>query len=150
MLIVVGNFSAGAANMSDFTTQINAFIKDTMEAIDLTIQDTTIAIGNELVNRSPVKTGRFKGNWQFTKGSAPNSSLNTFDGDGSATKAAIATVARTFRAGEVGYLGNNVTYGYDIEFIPEYSKQAPEGVVRVTALNMIDHFNAAVQKNKLK
>lgn len=136
--------------MNDFSKVISSWTKDLAEAIDLTIQDTVIATGSELVDRSPVKTGRFKGNWQLTIGASPNSSLNVFDGDGSKTKSDITTTARTFRAGEVGYLGNNVTYGYDIEFIPEYSKQAPEGVVRVTALNMIDHFNRAVQKNKLK
>jgi hypothetical protein len=136
--------------MADFSRQIAAFVQQTQNAMTGASQDTIISTGNELVDRSPVKTGRFKGNWQFGNGSAPNSSLNTFDGDGSSTKAAIATDVRKFKAGEVGYLGNNITYGYDIEFIPEYSKQAPEGVVRVTFLNIIDHFNAAVQKNKLK
>lgn len=134
----------------DFSKQIEAFIAETKEAMTLTVQDTVIATGGELVDRSPVKTGRFRGNWQFTIGASPNSSLNTFDGEGSKTKADITADARKFKAGEVGYLGNNVTYGYDIEFIPEYSKQAPEGVVRVTALNMIDHFNRAVEKNRLK
>lgn len=136
--------------MNDFSKVASSWVENLVEAMSATCQDTMIFTGDELVDRSPVKTGRFKGNWQLTIGASPNSSLNVFDGDGDKTKADITTVARTFRAGEVGYLGNNVTYGYDIEFIPEYSKQAPEGVVRVTALNMIDHFNRAVQKNKLK
>jgi hypothetical protein len=111
---------------------------------------------------SPVKDGRFRGNW-FATGTAPSNRLTeNKDKDGKATASTAQKVVNDLKGWDTFYLTNNLPYASVIEFggYPDpvkngtrinksgtrkepitpiyekfsksgYSKQAPNGVVRV-------------------
>lgn len=116
--------------MAEFTDVINRWVEETQVAMDETLQTIIMKIGESVVRLSPVDTGRFKGNWQLTIDSMASSSLLREDKEGSMTLADMASVVNGFTAGQIAYIQNHVLYGYDLEY--GSSKQAPDGMVRIT------------------
>lgn len=116
--------------MADFMDVINRWVEETQVSIDETLQTIVMKIGESVVRLSPVDTGRFKGNWQLTIDSMASSSLLREDKEGSMTLADMASVVNGFTAGQIAYIQNHVLYGYDLEY--GSSKQAPDGMVRIT------------------
>lgn len=116
--------------MADFMDVINRWVEETQVAMDETLQTIIMKIGESVVRLSPVDTGRFKGNWQLTIDSMASSSLLREDKEGSMTLADMASVVNGFTAGQIAYIQNHVLYGYDLEY--GSSKQAPDGMVRIT------------------
>lgn len=116
--------------MADFMDVINRWVEETQVAMDETLQTIIMKIGESVVRLSPVDTGRFKGNWQLTIDSMASSSLLREDKEGSMTLADMASVVNGFTSGQIAYIQNYVLYGYDLEY--GSSKQAPDGMVRIT------------------
>jgi hypothetical protein len=81
--------------------------------------------------RSPVDTGRFRGNWQFGRDEIPGGSLEGSDVGGQLAHAQ-ALRALVTPLGGVTYFVNNLPYARRLEY--GYSKQAPGGMVRIAAL----------------
>lgn len=98
-----------------------------MEAV---VRKSTFGVMREVIEKSPVDTGRFRGNWQPAIGAAPAGTLETVDPSGAATIAKIEAVAATMDAGDVAYLANNLPYAQRLE--DGWSKQAPQGMVRLS------------------
>lgn len=130
--------------MADFMDVINEWVEETESTIDNVLQTVVLLIGRQLVTLSPVDTGRFRGNWQLSIGETVDNSLIRDDPSGNETLNDIAKVANRFTAGQVAYIQNHVLYGNDLEYglyngptqkVTEqgFSRQAPEGVVRITA-----------------
>lgn len=87
-----------------------------------------------VVRRSPVDTGRFRGNWQVVNDPAAAKPTAALDKDGSATIAAgDAAIAAAVAADPHGRIciANPLRYAGMIEY--GSSKQAPLGVVEITA-----------------
>ncbi|WP_338546874.1 HK97 gp10 family phage protein [Pseudomonas benzopyrenica] len=114
----------------DFEADLDQFRLQALAAIEQTIQDIVIQIGESLINLSPVDTGRFKGNWQFTIGSPADSSLITTDPEGDATIAKLVAAVNALEPGQVAYIVNTLVYGIPLEY--GHSQQAPLGMVRRT------------------
>lgn len=93
-----------------------------------------------VVMKSPVDTGRFKGNWQVAIGTIPAGVLNVEDKSGAATIAKVQAEVLGLKAGQTIYLVNNLVYALPLEY--GHSKQAPNGMVRLT----IQEFNAFVER----
>lgn len=132
--------------MADFMDVINGWIEDTEQKIDDVLQTVVLQLGKTLVTLSPVDTGRFKGNWQLSIDSTTSASLLREDPDGYATLADMASKVNSFTAGQIAYLQNHVLYGHDLEY--GSSKQAPDGVVRITAMRFQRIVNEAVLLHK--
>lgn len=144
--------------MQDFTKALQdwtAEVKATMNGI---FRDVVIDIGRSVVRLSPVDTGHFRGNWQLTIDNEESGELSREDISGSVTIADIVNKAGTLTAGQVAYIVNHVEYGYDLEYgtyfgptakvTPEgFSRQAPEGVLRITAARFSEIVNEAVRLN---
>jgi hypothetical protein len=94
-----------------------------------------------VVVRSPVDTGRFKSNWNFSL-DAPDSS--TSGSDNQARGLTEAGKAATMRIGGVAYLSNGLPYAKRLEY--GYSKQAAAGMVRVSAAEFSDNVRRALAK----
>ena len=107
-----------------------AAIKDIQDIPEKVVRGTLISLSSRIIKRSPVDSGRFRGNWQATIGSPASAQLSSVDTNGSATAANAANVANRLEAGSIFYLTNNLPYGERLEY--GYSKQAPSGMVRVT------------------
>jgi hypothetical protein len=113
-----------------FAAQLVQFQADALAAIDQSVQDIVIQIGESLINLSPVDTGRFKGNWKFTVGAPALYSTPTTDKEGDETIAALVAAVNQMEAGQVAYIVNNLVYAIPLEY--GHSQQAPGGMVRIT------------------
>lgn len=132
--------------MVDFMDAINTWIEETEQKIDDALQTIVLKLGETVVTLSPVDTGRFKGNWQLSIDSTTSASLLRQDPDGYATLADMAKKVNSFTAGQIAYLQNHVLYGHDLEY--GSSKQAPDGVVRITAMRFHRIVEEAVLLHK--
>lgn len=132
--------------MADFEDQIARFIEETQQKIDDVLQTIVIQIGRTLVTLSPVDTGRFRGNWQLSIDAGTNASLVRQDPSGYATISDITSTANRFTVGQVAYIQNHLLYGEDLEY--GSSRQAPDGVVRVTEMWFRRIVEDAIRLNK--
>jgi len=116
--------------------------------IDTQIRKSTIELFGSVIKMTPVDTGRAKGNWQCTIGSAAMSEITRNDGskkDSLSGSIAYEEVIKTVPpAGNVVWLANNVPYIRKLEY--GSSNQAPGGMVRVS----MDRFGAIFAENAAK
>lgn len=103
----------------------NAAIRDVSELPEKVVRGTLIAMGSKIIKRSPVDTGRFRGNWQFTINSAASGKLASI-GDPSG---ALISASQGWESGSSFYMTNNLPYAERLEY--GWSAQAPSGMVRV-------------------
>lgn len=132
--------------MAEFLDIINEWVEETESKIDDVLQTIVIKIGESVVTLSPVDTGLFRGNWQLSIDDGATASRLRYDQEGSETLAEIAKKSNSFTAGQVAYIQNHVLYGYDLEY--GSSRQAPDGVVRITAVQFNRIVEEAVRLNK--
>lgn len=130
-----------------FAESLAAFAEQTKEAIDDVFREVVIEIGTAVISLSPVDTGRFKGNWQFTVGTPSNQSLDTLDKAGHETIAALVAAASTLEAGQVAYIVNNLVYGVPLEY--GHSDQAPAGMVQITLARFQQIVEEAIRNNQV-
>lgn len=103
-----------------------AAIKDAQKLPEKVVRGTLIGLGSKIIKRSPVDTGRFRANWQFTINSPASGQVaGTSNPSG-----AMAAAAQNWSAGSTFYMTNNLPYGERLEY--GWSNQAPQGMVRVT------------------
>lgn len=144
--------------MADFSDVLNEWIESVEVKMDDIFQTIVIKVGEKVVRISPVDTGLFRGNWQLTVDEETSGVLAREDQTGDSTVAAIASKANKLTAGQVAYILNHIEYGYDLEYGTYYgptakvteegfSRQAPEGMVRVTASRFTSIVNEAVRLN---
>ncbi|WP_347883228.1 HK97 gp10 family phage protein [Pseudomonas aestiva] len=131
----------------DFEAELEDFRELAMAAIEQTIQDIVIQIGESLINLSPVDTGRFKANWQFTIGAPANSSLIATDKEGDETIAKLIAAVNALEPGQVAYIVNTLIYAIPLEY--GHSQMAPNGMVRLTIAEFDRIVAEAVARNTL-
>ena len=92
--------------------------------VDNKIRAATSEVFSNIIQMTPVDTGRARGNWQCTIG-AP------FTGEDDTGDVLKMQNALPRRAGSVVYLTNNMPYIGRLEY-DAHSTQAPNGMVRVS------------------
>lgn len=86
---------------------------------------------SKFISRTPVKTGRLKGNWQVGVTREPSRELKVLDKDGSRTRTKGELQILNAKAFDVLYIVNNLPYASYIE--NGHSKiKAPRGMVRIS------------------
>ena len=117
--------------------------------IDTQIRKSTIELFGSVIKMTPVDTGRAKGNWQCTVGTAATSEIDREDGskrDSLSSSKAYEEVAKTVpRSGNVVWLANNVPYIRNLEY-GSSKQQAPSGMVRVS----LERFGSIFADNASK
>ena len=116
--------------MGKFTLQVGAFAKRAGINCDLVARKVGIEMASQIVLRTPVKTGRARGNWNTTIGSANYAVTESFDKAGAATIAEAAATLSGFRCGPSIWIANGLPYIGKLE--NGSSIQAPGGMVAVT------------------
>lgn len=116
--------------LGSFTLDIQRFVDKAKGNLDLVVRKVSLDLFKRVIMKSPVDTGRFKGNWQVAIGSIPAGVLEVNDKDGTATISRVTAEAMNLRAGETIYLVNNLDYARALEY--GHSKQAPAGMVRLS------------------
>lgn len=116
--------------LGNFELDIQKFVNKAKGNITLVIRKIALDLFRRVIMKSPVDTGRFKGNWQVAIGSIPAGVLAIDDKSGTATISKMTAAVLGLKAGQVIYLVNNLEYARPLEY--GHSKQAPAGVVRTT------------------
>lgn len=124
-----------------FVLDIQRFVDKAQGNLDLVVRKVALDLFKRVIMKSPVLTGRFRGNWQVSIGSIPAGTLALNDKTGTATIAKVTAATMGLRAGQVITLVNNLAYANALEY--GHSKQAPSGMVRLTVTEYGAVVNAA-------
>jgi hypothetical protein len=126
--------------MGAFADQIARFAVDTKEKADAAVRETVLEIGDRLISRSPIDTGRFKSNWNYGLTTPDRFTSDKTDGR---TLNNLEELPRG-AGGFVHYITNSLPYGPALE--RGHSKQAPQGMVGLTSLEFDSIVADAVLK----
>lgn len=130
--------------MTSFKSQLRAFEEKTVRKFDLLLRKVSLDAFSEVIDMSPVDSGRFRGNWQVAIGSVPSGTIEAVDPQGAVVKAKVAGVTAGLKTGDVIYMVNNLPYARRLE--DGYSQQAPAGMVRLTVQRWQPIVDAAVKQ----
>jgi len=120
-----------------FSVDLEQFAKETGLELELVVRKLSLEAYNSVTLKTPVDTGRARGNWNIGVG---NADLSTTD----QTNAQRPSLAKG-DGEKVIYITNNLPY---IERLEDgWSKQTPRGMVGVT---MIELSNAVRLRNVLR
>lgn len=123
--------------MSGWSIPIDRLAEKSKSRLETVVRRVTLEVFTNVVRRSPVKTGRFRANWNVSYGTPD---VTVTDSNDRARGRAEAVRARTLPVGGVVYLTNALPYAYRLE--NGWSRQAPYGMVSVA----VAQLNSAVRK----
>lgn len=152
-------------SLRDFSREFDALTKD-RPAQEVTLIQRAMALQalNGVVDRTPVDTGRARGNWQMSVGEPSSSVLDRTDIGGDSVKRDGESVIDNVPPFDVLWLTNNLEYIAVLEhglFVPSdpgpskddrpgrigrvlvqggYSTQAPQGMVALTVEEIRTQF----------
>lgn len=128
--------------MTPFERSIENFIKKAKKNPELVVRQVTIKLYSQIILASPVDTGRFRMNWQASYGTPATGILLSEDKSGSRAIANATNFVMNSAKWDEFRFTNNLPYAAAIEFggypgngpntVGGFSRQAPQGVVRVT------------------
>lgn len=123
-----------------FSDDMKKFANKAGHKYDEVIRASLIDIASKVILRTPVDTGRARGNWQVSLNDSPKDILDVKDKDGNTTiKAAVNNTENA--PGNIWWLTNNLPYIQKLES-GTHSQQSPSGMVRVT----IEEFESSLKK----
>ena len=139
---------------NQFSVQLDKFAKRANQKTESVVKALIFEIGKRLIMRSPVGDpaywacpapagyvgGRFRNNWQYGFGGMGNKTRINPDAGGSESYSDIAK-SLAARADGLHYIYTNLPQSGRVEY--GYSRQAPQGVVRLTMLEIENALKAA-------
>lgn len=90
--------------------------------------------------------GRFRANWQIGIASPNTATTDLIDPAGGATIGRLTSVAAAVHAGGVIYITNSLPYAIPLE--RGHSKQAPQGMVRLTMIDLPAALEASLRNRR--
>lgn len=121
-----------------FSADLNAYIRRTNRRASDVQRAAALQITSAVITRTPVDTGRARANWNAQIGSEDGSTSDSRTA--SQAQAQARRAADNFKPGTVLFLTNGLPYIRKLEY--GSSKQAPSGMVRITA----EEFASAVRR----
>lgn len=138
--------------IKEFHGDIDRWINAVNDGLEDCIELFAVKVHTDLVRRSPVDTGRYRGNWQVTANSPPLYALNQYDKHGDKTiaegKREIFAIMRGGGAVRSIYFSNMLIYANAIEY--GHSKQAPSGVLGIVAAKLRTYIAEAIKESRKK
>ena len=115
----------------NFALDISHFVNRTHSNVDLVTRKIVFDIMRSVVRKSPVDTGRFKGNWQYGTGEIPTGVTDIHDESGRGTEVHMMGQVPQEASGKLHYIVNNLPYSIALE--NGHSSQCPpNGMVGLT------------------
>lgn len=140
--------------MAKWSVDLNKFTKATKDKI-LDVRKTfAFLIYSSVVKKTPVDTGRARGNWLISVNNPSKANTSRIDkrktgAEPSETiKQEEKAKLEKAKGDESIYISNNLEYISALEY--GHSKQAPSGMVGVTLANAESYWNKAVASIKEK
>lgn len=121
-----------------FAKDFAKYIKKTGQRADKIQRASALQLFGAIVTRTPVDTGRARGNWNAKIGGINNSTDESRREQDAMSQG--RSVIGKFKGGEILYLTNGLPYIVPLEY--GNSTQAPQGMVRITA----EEFRQAVRR----
>lgn len=100
---------------------------------DELIRATALGLGAAMVTKSPVDTGRFKGNWQYGANAVNVTTSSAEDKTGASSIGRISAGLSTWTRGSKIYITNSLPYAKRLEY-DAWSNQATAGMVRISVM----------------
>jgi len=129
--------------MTNFKADFTKIIEKAKGRIDLVVRKSTMRVFESVILKTPVLTGRARGNWIATTGTMSNATLEVLDKSGNSTISAARSVINESQIGGITYLVNNLPYASRLEY--GYSQQAPNGMVRLSVAEFEQWLNEAAR-----
>lgn len=129
--------------MPSFEQQLRRIEEDILRRQSQVVRKITMDVFNNVIQMSPVDTGRFRGNWQVATGEAPTGTVEMTDPSGATVMAQVAGEVGQMEPGDVVYLVNNLPYARPLE--EGHSQQAPGGMVALTVQRFRPAADAAIR-----
>lgn len=107
------------------------------------VRHTALALQSDMVERSPVDTGRFKSNWQAGVGQINRDTSASPDPSGSGAVMRTIQVLQGWKPGQTIWLTNSMPYAQRLE--DGWSRQAPTGMVKLTVQAYAEAVKRAVE-----
>jgi hypothetical protein len=120
-------------------SELDRWAEKTKQTADQVVRSTLLQITEMVIMRTPVDTGRARGNWLPSLGS-PASGEGSPDPGGTQTIQSALPVIRD-ATGDIYYLTNNLPYIRRLEY-EGWSGQAPAGMLRVS----VQEFERALRQ----
>ena len=146
------------SNSQNFLLSINAFVDKAKANSELVVKKGCINVLQDIIRMSPVGQpaiwkskppknyvgGLFRGNWQVSFDIPVTNAIDRIDPTGMDTlKDGIEQIGKFTSDVKSVYFTNNLSYSVALEF--GHSTQAPNGMVRIAALNAQVHFENAAK-----
>lgn len=139
--------------MASFSADLKRFAEATKRNLNDAVRGVVLELGTRIVQRSPVDTGRFRGQWQIAAGGPDIRTNEPFDKQALGSPPSAATFARwqgEVNAATIGstfYITNSLPYARKLEY-EGWSSQAPAGMVRVTVVEYGQIIQQVINKVK--
>lgn len=127
-----------------FKRNFSALMDRVREKQELVVRRVGLDLYSNLVMKSPVDTGRFRGNWQVGVGSVNTDTSAAPDPGGGGAIAGAAEKLKGAPLAGVIYFTNSLPYAKPLEY--GHSKQAPQGMVRLTVVEYGNYLRDVVQQ----
>ena len=129
---------------TDFELAVANFIKKAKKNPELVVRQVTIKLYSQIIMASPVDTGRFRMNWQVSNNKPATGILIADDPSGSRAIGRMTAYVTTSEDWENFCFTNNMPYAERLEY--GWSRQAPQGMVRITVSRFQRLLNEAAAK----
>lgn len=129
-----------------FTADLGKFVERAKGNIDTATRQATVLLAQGVILKSPVDTGRFRANWQFSAAGVQRITSMEVDPGGQMTLQRLVAEIQATGAGGVTYLSNSLPYAVRLE--NGWSKQAPQGMVRLTVQEFQHYVSQAAKDAK--
>jgi hypothetical protein len=113
-----------------FSLDVSKFVNQYKIRIDLVIKKIVFDMFARIVLRSPVDTGRFRANWMIASGQMDVTTTEATDKSDDAAPTLAKLGKFEIKEGESVFITNSLPYAIPLEH--GHSKQAPQGMVRIT------------------
>ena len=123
--------------MSNFDLDISKFVEKAKGNADKVVREICLNLLTDIVQGTPVDTGRARANWFTAINSASSATIEYSGGKDAAESLAIGRAMPDIAkaTGNVFNISNNLPYIYRLEF-EQWSDQAKDGMVRIAIDNM--------------
>lgn len=141
-----------------FALDISRWVAKTKRNLNACCREIVLEISTRIVLRTPVDTGRARGNWQLGLNRLPTGTLEVRNA--SRAGSLVGEFSGLQVAGNVTYFVNNLPYIGVLEYggypnppkggegktVNGYSRQAPQGMVRVSVQEVSDIVRRGIEK----
>ncbi len=124
-----------------FALDVSAFVAKAKGNAQEVVNKVAVDVLSSVVLKSPVDTGRFRGNWNVSLGGPDTFTSDATDKIGTQTIAAGAAAVEDARPGQTIFITNSLPYAERLEY--GHSKKAPNGMVRITLSEFQSYIDRA-------